>query len=667
MMRQIFIFVGVMALVVSSCTFTRKVRTGMQAYEVKQFSVATKLFAEEYESSSSKSDRAILAFYNGESYSNMNDPKSAADWYFNASENGYGSEALENYANALKRQEKYAEAMHVYEDLLNSSPGNAAYRSNINLCRQAYEWSIAKNETYVIEAAPFNSPGADYSPVPIGPGRLLFTSDYDGGRNGESYLWTGRAFSNIYEVNILTGEIVKFDDIINTEENEGTAVLDPDGGMMVFTRCYVENDYDAWCKLMYSYLRGGIWSVPEPFWFVVDKINYGHPAFTANGTTLIFSSDDPTGLGGHDLYISQFDEREGWSEPQNLGNAINTSGNEQYPTVFRDTLYFSSDKIAGLGGLDIFKTYLGSDGNWVSPINMRAPINSGADDFGFAVDTFSMREAGAVMQGYFTSSRDGDSGNDDIYSFVIKGKKPGTDIAEVPEDEVIKEDPIDYQLYLVLKVMEPQFEVKEDPNSRRVGRRALPNGPIIVGDGLTDQRFVTDELGQFLIRLEWGKAYTFTAKYRDHLAVTYTINTAEIAKDKTKPTKTINEILELDPIFKNKEIVIDSIFYDFDQWAIREDARPPLNHLSVILKNNPQINIQLSSYTDCRGTDEYNLELSQKRAESAVEYLVSTGIPPRRLQARGYGESNLVVKCDCDQCSEEEHQANRLTTFKITD
>jgi outer membrane protein OmpA-like peptidoglycan-associated protein len=241
----------------------------------------------------------------------------------------------------------------------------------------------------------------------------------------------------------------------------------------------------------------------------------------------------------------------------------------------------------------------------------------------------------------------------------------GEDIVKVPEEELNEEDGIDYQLFLVLRVMEPQYKVQGDPNSPKIGKRPLPNGPVIVTEGLTDQRFVTDELGQFLIRLEWGKEYTFTAKYRDHLAVKYTLNTAEIEKNKEKPQVTINQILELDPIFKNKEIVIDSIFYDFDQWAIREDAKPPLDRLSTILKNNPQINIQLSSYTDCRGTEEYNLELSQKRAEAAIEYLKSTGIPAKRMVARGFGESNLVVKCECETCTEEEHQANRLTTFKI--
>lgn len=664
LMRQIFVLTAALVFFVSACTFTRKVRTGMQAYEVKQYSVATQLFAEEYESTTLKSDRAILAFYAGESFSQMGEPQAAADWYLKASENGYGPEANESYADALKKQEKYAEAMAVYEELFQQTPGNAGYRANVNLCRQAYEWSNQKNESVTITSAEFNSPGADYSPVPTGPGELMFTSDWDPG-NGDTYLWTGRGFSNIYEVNITSGIIDLFDDVINTEKNEGTGVIDPEGGMMVFTRCYVKDDYDAWCKLMYSYLRGGIWSTPEPFWFVKEGINYGHPAFAANGTTLFFSSDDPAGQGGHDLYISQFDPSEGWSEPVNIGGAINTSGNEQYPTVFGDTLYFSSDKLAGLGGLDIFKTYLAADGSWVSPINLRAPFNSGGDDFGFVIDTFTPLTEGNIMHGYFTSSRNGGAGGDDIYAFSVSGIKDDIEIVDQPVEEIPEEELIDYQLYLVLRVMEPQFKDKGDPNSPRIGMRPLPNGPIIVTEGVTDQRFVTDELGQFLTRLEWGKAYTFTAKYRDHLAVKYTLNTAEIEKDPNKPNKTITEIMVLDPIFKNKEIVIDSIFYDFDQWAIREDARPPLDKLSAILKNNPQINIQLSSYTDCRGTEEYNLDLSQKRAEAAIEYLKSTGIPARRMIARGFGESNLVVNCECESCTEEEHQANRLTTFKI--
>ena len=172
-------------------------------------------------------------------------------------------------------------------------------------------------------------------------------------------------------------------------------------------------------------------------------------------------------------------------------------------------------------------------------------------------------------------------------------------------------------------------------------------------------------MGQVLIKLEWNKEYTFTARYRDHLAATYTVNTGEIDKNEKNPITTINKVLELDPIFMNKEIVLENIFYDYDQWAIRDDAKPSLDKLSTILKTNPAIRIQLSSYTDCRGTDEYNLELSQKRAQAAIDYLIAGGINTDRLVAQGFGESSLADTCICEQCTEEQHQANRRTTFKI--
>ncbi len=639
----------------------------MQAYEVKQFSVATQLFDTEYEASRSQQDRAQLAFYNGESYSWLNDPASASIWYLKAHEAGFGPDALNRYADALKQQEKYIEAMMAYEDLLKKSPGNAGYRANITLCRQAMEWKKNKNPAYEIKSVPFNTTAAEYAPVPIAPDQVLFTSDRESKESAESYLWTGRAFSDLYVCNTNTQQITPFNPAINSPDNEGTAAFSPDGKMLVFTRCFAGDTYDAWCKIMYSYLQGVVWSEPIPFPFMQEKVNYGHPAFAANGTTLFFSSDAPEGQGGNDIYFTQADASGGWSDPVNLGPLVNTIGQEQYPTVFKDTLFFSSDHLAGLGGLDIFKTYLNQNNEWVSPINLRSPVNSGGDDFGFVVDTFASPKVNILMEGYFTSSRGGVSRGDDIYAFSVKGLTTGDDVAVTPKEDTIPQKQIDYQLFLSLRVMEPQFEIKDDPNSKRTGKKSLPNGPVIVTEGLTDQRFVTDELGQFLIKLEWNKRYTFTARYRDHLAAVYEINTGEVVRDENKPIMTINQILELDPIFKNKEIVLENIFYDYDQWAIREDARPSLDQLSIIMKTNPSIRIQLSSYTDCRGTDEYNMDLSQKRAQAAIDYLMSVGIPARRLVAQGFGESNLSVNCPCESCTEDQHQENRRTTFKIID
>jgi outer membrane protein OmpA-like peptidoglycan-associated protein len=349
-----------------------------------------------------------------------------------------------------------------------------------------------------------------------------------------------------------------------------------------------------------------------------------------------------------------------------MGSLINSAGEEEYPTVYKDTLYYSSDHFAGLGGLDIFKTYLDQNGKWAPPINLRAPINSGADDFGYVVDTFSKADKKVLLSGYFTSSRGGVSQMDDIYAFTVHVDSTASTVI-TPVDTAVAEKPINYQLFLVIKVVEPVYSVKDDPNSPKLENRPLPNGPVIISEGVTDQRMTSDQFGEILFKLDWNKNYTFTARYRDHLAATVTINTAEIVKDPEKPSITLNRTLVLDPIFKNKEIVLENIFYDYDQWFIREDAKPSLNALSAILKANPNIRIQLTSHTDCRGTDEYNLDLSQKRAQAAIDYLVSTGIQPKRLEAVGMGESALAVNCVCENCTEAEHQKNRRTTFKIID
>ncbi|MFZ1678494.1 MAG: OmpA family protein [Saprospiraceae bacterium] len=668
-MRKYFWIAWILYFLLSACSFTQKVQTGQQAYDVKQYSVAAQLFTKEFEASHVPKEKARLAFFAGESYGFLNDYVSAEQWYFNASKEGYGDESMVQYADAMKHQEKYVEAAKVYEDLLKANPGNAGYRSNLTLCTQAMDWIKNSNKTYVIGPASFNSPGNDYSPQPIGPGQVMFTSDRSSKQSADTYLWTGRAYSDIFisNTNLSTPQVAEFVGGINTDDNEGTAAISPDGKMLAFTRCYVGGSYDAWCKLMMSFRRDDAWSEPQPFPFVKEKINYGQPAFAANGTTIFFSSDAPDGQGGHDIYYTQPDGKGGWIEPVNLGPVINTIGQEQYPTVYKDTLFYSSDHLAGLGGLDIFKTYLDAHNLWVPPINLRAPINSGNDDFGFVVDTFTKPGNGILMTGYFTSSREGPDRNDEIYSFTLLGQTKDTSVTPVLPEKKKEEKLINYKLFVAIRVMEPEYEIKDDPNSRVVGKRPLPNGPIIQSEGLMDQRFVTDELGQILLKLDWDKNYVFTARYRDHLADTYSLNTGDVKRDSLNPITTVNHIMVLNPVFKNMEIVLENIFYDYDQWVIRDDAKPSLNNLSNIMKTNPAIRIQLSSHTDCRGTDEYNLDLSQKRAQAAVDYLKTTGIPATRLQAQGYGESNPAVICECEKCTEEQHQKNRRTTFKIID
>jgi outer membrane protein OmpA-like peptidoglycan-associated protein len=381
---------------------------------------------------------------------------------------------------------------------------------------------------------------------------------------------------------------------------------------------------------------------------------------TGRDSILIFSSNDPGGTGGYDLYYSQRTGK-GWGTPVSLGTRINTIGNERFPSMHEDTLYFSSDNHPGLGGYDIFSTYLDAQGQWTPPFNLKPPVNSGYDDFGFVVDTFTMEQHGILEQGYFTSSRNTGT-SDDIFAYT-KTTPPEPIEPEVvtPKDTM----PILYEVYLAIKTSEPVFAIVGDPNSERTGKKTLPQTTLLIEEGAMMRRERTDGNGVLILKLEWDKDYTFHTRHTGYLNQTRKVTTRDIVKDPANPVHTINMEIVLDPIFEDKEIVLQDIYYDYDEWFIREDAKPALDSLAIILGQNPQLRVQLSSHTDCRGEDVYNQELSQKRAQSAVDYLIARNIAAARLVAVGYGESRLAVDCGCDNCTEAQHQQNRRTTFKI--
>jgi len=215
------------------------------------------------------------------------------------------------------------------------------------------------------------------------------------------------------------------------------------------------------------------------------------------------------------------------------------------------------------------------------------------------------------------------------------------------------------------KVTTDQYEDVSDPNSPIIGLSTLSDARVeFSGDLTLDRRSGKD--GLFIEELDNGKSYTIKASKPGYLSKTIKVSTAGLNLDPDEKSYTINVEIKLNKIFYDQEIILKEIYYDYNKWAILDTAKPTLDRLSTLLRDNPQIRIQLSSHTDCRGDDDYNAELSQKRAQSAVLYLVDRGIPFGRLQAQGYGESQLAVDCDCEtECTEEQHQENRRTTFKI--
>ena len=391
--------------------------------------------------------------------------------------------------------------------------------------------------------------------------------------------------------------------------------------------------------------------------FSIAETNDRQPTFSSDGSFIIFSSDRNKETNGFDLFISTRTD-DVWSSPVAMSARINTEYDEAFPYLDADTLYFSSNR-PGMGGLDIYKTYPDGKGAWIQPQNLKYPINSGGDDFGFIINPFASKSDTIIQKGFFSSNRSSGKGFDDIYAFQKKAKFA---IPERPEEE----EEIAFEYYLDFRTSQKEYSDVTLPNTYT--NRKIPNPGVDVAiykDGLLLDEIKTDQIGLYDLTLELNATYTFKAKKEGFFAGETSFETYALVVDSTIKRQRYDASILLERIFLNTEVVLENIYYDFEQWYIRDDAKPSLDTLANLLINNPEISIQLASHTDCRGTELLNQDLSQKRAESAVAYLVEKGISDARLRARGFGKSQLIIKCPCTQCSEEEHQENRRTTFAV--
>ncbi|MEO1259427.1 MAG: OmpA family protein [Bacteroidota bacterium] len=645
-----------LVLFFGACTYTQKVKDGDFAYDRKQYAVAVDLLQKEYKKAKSRLEKGKKAFLLGECYHELNKPASASDWYKIAYDNGYGVDALREYAFTLKSMEQYKEAMQAFKDLGIEIGSPYEYRREIAACKIAQGWKDEKGRAFEVIPADFNSRGADYAPVLYKDRTLVFTSDRTAATGDDTYNWTGSKFSDLFVADIQTRSVDNFDEQINTPYNEGTAVFNKDFTEMYFTRCFGDKKEDNFCKLMVSKRTIDNWTVPAALDFLEEGVNYGHPALSADGNKLFFSCNSEEGWGGYDIWVAERNA-EGWGEPKLMGRSINTIGDEKFPHVDGDTLYFSSNFHPGMGGLDIFKTWQMANGAWVPVKNLKPPLNSGFDDFGLIVDYEGQKKGDVYQVGYFTSNRPDGTGNDDIYRFE---KRPLPPPPVEPEPVAIE-----YKLILEGYVLEKIYSEPGNPDSKVLGRKPLDGAAVKVVLGKKTKNFTVGEDGFFTFEMEEGLDYLFLGSKEGYLTAETSFSTAGIGRDPDNPVQTFEVEIELDRIFVNKEIVLDDIYYDFDKWNIRDDAKPTLNQLARNLELNPEIRIELSSHTDCRGNDRYNQDLSQKRAQSAVNYLVSKGISEERLSARGFGESAPKDDCLCNRCTEDEHQLNRRTAFTI--
>ncbi|MFN5237173.1 MAG: flagellar motor protein MotB, partial [Bacteroidota bacterium] len=544
-MRLLTISVSLSLLVISSCAYTIKIRDGRTAFERKQFATAIPMLRKEFEKADLRRERGQLAFLIGESYRHNGQDDKALDWYVKAYENNYGTEALKAKAYALKRTEQYALARETFRTLGIEIGSRYEYRKEITACDIAEAW--VKDVPYsgwTIQSAAFNSTQNDFAPARYPDGRIVFTTDRNTAGNSEKYSWTGNRYMNlmVVEPDNASPQLL-FADASGSITNAGVCTLNKNGTELFLSRSvgYSKGD-DAFNKLFVCSRSGTEeeWSAPEQLPFQKDKVNYMHPALSSDGNTLFFAANDTDGWGGYDLCAMQRNPRKesGWEEPVILGRNVNSSGNEVFPTIDADTLYFSSDGLPGMGGLDLFKSYR-TDRGWTPPFNLKAPVNSGYDDFSFLVlttapkNTFK-RPGELVRTGLLSSNRksEGAKGGDDIYRFEQRIPLP----KPVPPDTAVVRV-VTPKLILDVYVLEKIHADPGDPNSIVIGRKPLTAAAVNAEFSGKNQSFNTNNEGFCRLELSESTDYAFSASFPGYLSDKARFSSKGIARDPNNPVQ----------------------------------------------------------------------------------------------------------------------------------
>jgi len=620
------------------------------------------------------------------------------------------------YAQALMQNEKYEQAKVALGNFAAIAPGDSRVQ---NLERGIADLAAMKamEGVYKISKININSSANDFSPT-IYNGGLVFVS----GRAqtewvGLTHEWSGQRFYSIYFAKGNEGsfgDVESFGKEILTDFNDGPVCFNSTGSQMYFTRNNVQDGKrrtDAKditrLKLFFSQFSEGKWGIDVPFTFNSDDYSCAHPALSADNKTLYFSSDMPGTLGGMDLWKCSFDGAN-WTKPENLGSTYNTAGNEVFPFIANDgKLYFSSNGHEGMGGLDLYESETGG-----KPKNLGAPMNSSDDDFGICVGADG-------NTGYFSSNRKAQKLNDDIYYFkkqctnadvVIIDQSTGAPLQEASVDvyengkmknTVTTDSTGKFNMCLnplsnyefrakksnyeenkstitssqIVAAAESGTEVKV-PLSKKpekivnlAGRvfnqddkSSVSNQEVILRNITTgeERKQMTNEKGEYKFEnLTLNHQFEVSAARKDCGAVKEPFGTGNITSSKTIT-------IDMPLLCKGDIIKIENIYYDYNKFNIRPDAAIELDKIVAVLNKYPTMTIELRSHTDARGKDEYNAKLSDNRAKSAVEYIISRGIEKSRLVAKGYGETELLNQCKNGvECDDKTHEQNRRTEFKI--
>lgn len=624
------------------------------------------------------------------------------------------------FADALRANGKYNEALEQYQIFAKERPDDARVNGYLRTPDLFYRLK-RDSASATIRKVPINSPQADLGMSVMGEFLLFSSARGEGTGGSRGYAWDDEPFLNLYSAE-LKGETAENPLVmrqhINSRWHDGTVSFDSLAKRMYFTRNNVW--YGTVQKSKRGELNLGIyfsdvvkgefgqeeWGNIIPFDHNDPEFNLGHPNVSPDGRTLYFASDRPGGEGGVDIWMCKNLGNQ-WGAPENLGPKVNTPGDEMHPHMAANgTLYFASNGHPGLGGFDLFFSRIGSTGPG-NVFNLGYPMSTRFNDHGLILINDST--------GFFVSDRTGGVGSDDIYGCTIrpqqmrlagrvidKATKEPIETASITVKDGMGETvrkanvqmlpggkfsiDADYRERYLLAAnatgynqAEKSVATNDDQLEEIViemekydylaegtvldGNTNLPlAGASVVltdGQGTEVARHITDESGRYSFPLLKETDYRLQADKENYFKQSARIST------RTATSPIIRTDFRLFPLEVNQVVRLDNIFYDYNKWNIRPDAAIELDKLVQTLRDNPTVRIELSSHTDCRGKDAYNMSLSEKRAKSAVDYLISQGIEKGRLVSKGYGESKPSETCACEKCSEEQHQNNRRTEFKV--
>jgi len=544
----------------------------------------------------------------------------------------YEAQDIYRYAYLLRRNGDYKQANQWMEKYARQIPNDSrAIRFMVN--PNYYKDLQLMNAKLKLKNVSINGKYADFGPAFYKDNSVVFASARGFGR-----IWGGnnQRYLNLFEARMTSDmdlqNMIPFAADLNKRYHDGPATFDRSGQIMIVTRnVYGERLKDNKLWLYEVRMENGHWSDAKPLPFNSKDYSCGHGALSADGNTLYFASDMPGGKGQTDLYKVTRNADGSWGTPVRLTDAINTEGKEMFPSISDDGkyLFFASDGLPGLGGLDVFAIKLNKQGDPEGePVNLGAHINSPADDFALIYRS-------KTNDGYFSSNREGGKGDDDIYGFSgLKDFKAALT-----------------EFILAGKVYDTHTN------------EPLVATVTVLQDGKPYQNLQTGPDGLYKVKVKPGHKYTLQVNKEAYEPFEATVSTVGITDNITKDIPLNRVKKQIEDLCSYR---IQPLYYDLDKYFIRENDIPKLEEIIALMNKYPQIKVEVGSHTDSRASKAYNIRLSRNRTMSAIRYLTKHGIPRNRLIAKWYGESQPVNGCvDGVQCTEEQHQLNRRTEFKI--